>query len=178
MARLRVRPPGCRRLQVPCPDLARLISWPTSAARAPRLAQFGWGAQGGPARAGASTKPLSFFFIEIAAAACISPMRPRTPPALPVEAAWGWAARGGAAAGLSFPLTGWQCQFCANATELPRRTGRSRCRTKLSWVSASHRGHLISSMNASNSRPKPILNYRVFFQGAQNNRADSSTLIA
>ena len=30
---------------------------------------------------------------------------------------------------------------------------------QLSWVSASHRGNLMSLMNASNCRPKPILDY-------------------
>ncbi len=30
---------------------------------------------------------------------------------------------------------------------------------ELSWVSASHRGHFISSMKASNSGQRPILNY-------------------
>jgi hypothetical protein len=39
-------------------------------------------------------------------------------------------------------------------------SGREQVRdNELSWVSASHRGRLISSMNASNSRPTPILNY-------------------
>jgi hypothetical protein len=53
-----------------------------------------------------------------------------------------------------------------------RRVCEDYTTAQLSWVSASHRGRLISSMNASNSRQSPILNYRVFFQWAQNNRAD------
>jgi hypothetical protein len=35
----------------------------------------------------------------------------------------------------------------------------NRADNELSWVSASHRGHFISSMKASNSGQRPILNY-------------------
>ena len=50
--------------------------------------------------------------------------------------------------------TAWTC------AEIPRtRLLIRQDEHELNWVSASHRGHLISLMNANNSGQRPILNY-------------------